>query len=134
MVFEALTTLAPFASLPLRILIGMAFIDHGYPKVIGPGRKQTRDWLKSIGIPGVLGPLAGLLELLGGISLLIGFLIPLVGILLSLEMIGTTILSKKKMGKKYLLGYELDLAYLAGALALIVLGGGPFSLDAILGL
>lgn len=114
--------------------MGAAFISHGYPKIVSPGRKGTQDWLKSMGIPAILGPLAGLLEFLGGIFLLIGFLVPLVGILLSVEMIATTILSKRKMSKKYILGYELDLAYLAAALALVVLGGGPASLDALLGL
>ncbi len=134
MVFEPLLSLAPFASLPLRILIGAAFIGHGYPKIVSPGRKGTQDWLKSMGIPGILGPLVGLLEFLGGIFLLVGFLTPIVGILFSLEMVGTTILSKTKMGKKYILGYELDLAYLAASLALIVVGGGPASLDRLLGL
>ena len=133
-VLSPLFVLAPLGLLLLRIIVGVAFVFHGYPKIIGPGRQQTQGWLKSMGFPAVLGPLAGLLEFVGGIFLWIGFLTPIVGILLVTEMIGTTILSKTKLGKKYVLGYELDLAYLGAALLSAMVGAGPISLDAILGI
>ncbi|MEM4311065.1 MAG: DoxX family protein [Nitrososphaerales archaeon] len=121
-----------FAALPLRLALGVAFIVHGYPKLFGPTAKQSRDFMKTVGVPSALTTLVGLLEFIGGIALLLGFLTQITGLLLTLEMIGTTILAKQKLQKKYVLGYELDIAYLAGALSLFFLGGGPFSLDALL--
>ena len=49
-------------------------------------------------------------------------------------MLGATLLSKFGMNKGFLLGYELDVAYLGGALTLFLLGGGPLSIDAVLGI
>jgi len=39
-----------------------------------------------------------------------------------------------KLGKKLVLGYELDIAYLVLALMLTFLGAGPWSVDRFLGL
>lgn len=118
----------------LRIVLGAAFIAHGYPKLTGQSRQQSKGFMKTVGIPGPLFDLAAILEFLGGIGLIFGLLTQVIGVLLFLEMIGTTILSKRKLGKKYMLGYELDLAYLAGALTLALLGPGPFSIDRLIGL
>jgi len=133
MVLELLPTLIPAASIPLRLALGVAFIVHGRPKLFGESAKQTRGFVKSIGIPPIFAPLAGLAEFVGGIALLLGFLTPLAGILLAIEMIATTIVSKTKLQKKYVLGYELDLIYFAGSLTLAFLGGGPLSVDAGIG-
>lgn len=133
MVFDVLTAQADFGTLALRIILGILLAYHGYPKITSQ-RKQTMQWLASMGIPGSSGPLVGLLEFVGGIFLILGFLTPIVSILLAIEFVGTTIMSKTKLGKRLLLGYELDLLYLAGALALIFLGGGAYSLDRLLNL
>ena len=77
---------------------------------------------------------AALTEFVGGIALIIGFLIPVAALLIAVEMVGTTIFSKFKLHKNFLLGYELDIAYLGGALTLFLLGGGPLSIDAVLGI
>ncbi|MBI4257511.1 MAG: DoxX family protein, partial [Thaumarchaeota archaeon] len=122
------------ATLPLRLTLGVAFIIHGYPKLAGPTAKQARDGMKTLGVPPVVTTLTALLEFVGGIALILGFLTPIASFLLAIEMVATTILSKNKLQKKYVLGYELDIAYAAGALSLLLLGGGPISIDALLGL
>lgn len=134
MVFEAITSIGILAVLPLRLALGAAFVVHGYPKLSGASAKQTKDFMKTVGVPPAVTTLTALLEFVGGIALILGFLIPIAGLLIGLEMVATTILSKTKLQKKYVLGYELDIAYGAGAVALALLGGGPLSLDAILGL
>jgi len=134
LVFEMFADVAIWAALPLRLALGVAFLVHGYPKLSGPGAKQTRDYMKTVGVPPTLTTLTALLEFLGGIALIIGFLTRIAGILIALEMVATTILSKNKLQKKYVLGYELDIAYLAMALALFLLGAGPASLDSLIGL
>lgn len=134
MVFEAITSMGILAMLPLRLAIGAAFVVHGYPKLTGESASQTREFMKSIGVPPAATTLAAILEFSGGIAIILGFLTPIAGLLIALEMIATTILAKRRLQKKYILGYELDIAYLGGAVALALLGGGPFSLDALLGL
>ena len=134
MVFEIFAGVAIWAAVPLRLALGVAFLVHGYPKLSGASAKQTRDFMKTVGVPPALTTLTALLEFLGGIAFVIGFLTRIAGILIVLEMVATTILSKNKLQKKYVLGYELDIAYLAMALALFLMGAGPASLDSLLGL
>jgi len=49
-------------------------------------------------------------------------------------MVATTIFAKTKLGKKFVLGYELDVAYLVLGLVVPFLGAGPWSVDRFLGL
>lgn len=124
-----------WAALPLRLAVGILFVVHGYPKLIAPGGlKGTIGWLKSQGVPGavVIAPLVALLEFLGGLALIVGLLTPIVSILFTIEMVFTTIFSKVKLGKKFAMGYELDVVLLAGSITLAILGGGAPSLDRLL--
>ena len=134
MVFEIFAGGAIWAAVALRLALGVAFVVHGYPKLSGASAKQTKYFMKTVGVPAWLTTLTALLEFLGGVALIIGFLTRIAGILIAVEMVATTVLSKNKLQKKYVLGYELDIAYLAMALALFVMGAGPVSLDSLLGL
>lgn len=128
-------TIPDWGPLVLRLFLGIIMMVHGFPKLfVAQSREGTLGWLKSMGIPPALGILVGILEFLGGLGLVLGLLTQPVALLIVVEMIGTTILSKTKMGKKLVLGYELDLAYLAMALALVLLGPGRLSIDRVLGL
>lgn len=129
-----LETSGDLASLVLRLVVGILFLLHGWPKV--KNLKASAAWIKSTGWAWAAGfayP-AGLLEFFGGIALAIGLLTRIVAILFVLEMIATTVFSRVKLGKKLLGGWEMDLLYLAGALAVVLIGAGAFSLDALLGL
>ena len=129
-----LSSLAPWAPLPLRLALGAAFIAHGRLKVFGETAENKKKTLKKIGMPPAATVLTGVIQVVGGAALIIGFLTQLVGLVMAIMMIVTTVLSKRQLHLNYLRGYELDLAYLAGALALVFLGGGEFSLDALLGI
>lgn len=120
--------------LVLRVGVGLLFVAHGAVKLKDP--KGTVEWLKGTGMPGARGlvGLVVLLEVFGGLALVLGFLTNIVAALFVVEMVATTVFSKTKLGKTFLLGYELDLLYLAGCLALVFLGAGGFSLDTLLGL
>ena len=117
-----------------RIALGALFIVHGWPKIKDP--KSTIAFVKGTGFPGgvAFAVLFTLLEFFGGIALILGFLTQIVAPLIALEMVATTIFAKTKLGKKLVLGYELDLAYLVLALMLTFLGAGPWSVDRFLGI
>ena len=117
-----------------RIAVGLLFLVHGVPKV--RNLKGTMTWVKGTGFPGgaAFAALFAVLEFLGGIALVLGFLTQVAAVLFVLEMIATSIFSKTKLGKKFVLGYELDAVYLLLALTVALLGPGPWSLDRIIGL
>ncbi len=124
-----------YLALLLRVWVGINFVAHGYPK-IGKGRQQTLQWTKSLGVPAALTYAAIILEFFGGLSLIIGFIVPIVAFFIALEMISASILKKTKMKGQYIGGtvaYELDVTYLLLAISLIVLGGGAFSVDSLIG-
>ncbi len=130
MMLEIIGSLGVLAALPLRAAMGAAFVAHGYPKL----NRQAIERMKVLGLPTAATAAGALTEFVGGIALIIGFLTPLAALLIALEMVGTTLLSKFRMHKNFLLGYELDMTYLAGALTLFLLGGGPLSIDVVLGI
>lgn len=141
------TIAVSIAILILRVFVGALFIVHGAPKLYGPARKQMRDSMKQLGIPGPLFDLVGLLEFLGGIALIIGFLTRIAASLLALEMLGTTILTLTKLyyapiprgyaepmfkaTRGYMFGWELDSVLLASGLAIAIIGPGALSIDSL---
>lgn len=122
------------ASLALRLFIGGLFVLHGWPKIKNP--KRPASWVASTGWGWAVGFAYAFtfLEFFGGLALVVGFLTRIVGFLFVLQMIATTIFARKKLGKKLMSGWETDILFLAGALALVLLGAGAWSLDALLGL
>ncbi len=120
------------AALLLRVIVGTAFVFHAYPKLVGKSRERAVEFMKLVGVSSSTTTLTALLELVGGIFVFLGILTRLMGGLLALEMVATIILLLR-LKRKYLLGYELDLAYLAIFVTLALLGGGTYSLDELLG-
>ena len=120
------------AALVLRLVLGGLMVVHGLPKI--KNLKQSATWVAGTGWAWAAGfaYAFGLLEFFGGLALILGFLTQLVALLFVLEMIATTLFSRAKLGKKLVGGWENDLLYLVGALALLFLGAGAFSLDALL--
>ncbi len=132
MFFEIIGGLGLVAALPLRIIVGAAFAVHGYPKLAR--RKETGAAMKGAGVPPALTFTVGLLEFFGGIALVLGFLTPVAAGLLALEMVGTTLMQRSKFHRPFVGGYELDLLFFASALTMLLIGAGPVSIDAMLGL
>lgn len=129
---------ASLVALGLRIYLGTVMVMHGLPKLT-KRRNETQSAMAKMGVPKQLTFLTSLLELIGGIFLIMGFLVPIVSSLFAAEMIGTTVLSKEKMGKQFLSGgkkpsYELDVIYAGAFVALALLGAGAISIDEKLGI
>lgn len=119
------------ALLPLRLVIGFAFVMHGYPKLTNE-RRKTIEFMQGKGVPSAITLLISLIEFFGGILLMVGLMTQIVAGVLAVAMFVITVFSVSKLGKKYLLGYELDIAYFTVSLTLALLGGGAFSLDRFL--
>jgi putative oxidoreductase len=130
---------SPELLLILRLGVGAGMALHGYPKAKGE-RIQAGQWLKGMGIPRIAADLVTVLELVGGIFLIIGLLTPLVGLFFVIQFGAIIWMKKSKMHARFISTeqgkptYEIDAVYLLLALVFLVLGAGPFSLDALLGL
>jgi putative oxidoreductase len=122
------------AALVGRIALGALFLVHGIPKM--KDLRKPVGFVVGTGWPGgaMFAVLFSLLEFFGAIALILGLLTQIVAVLFVLEMVATTIFSKVKLQKKFVLGYELDVVYAAFALVLAILGPGAFSIDKLLGL
>lgn len=130
--FEPATqkTLASAALLLLRLIVGLAFIQHGWGKIQTPF-----NWMgPQASMPGVLQFLAALSEFGGGIALILGFLTPLASFGLGCTMavavhMHMMILKDPFVNPKGGSSYELALVYLGIALLILALGPGKFSFD-----
>ncbi len=134
---ELLLPFTPYLALFLRVWVGANYMIHGYPKLLGQGRQQSAQWMKSMGLPVGAASTAAILEFFGGLFLVIGLIVPIVALFFAIEMIATTLLKKMKMKATYIMGqntYELDVTYFLLAVGLIVLGAGAFSIDQLVGL
>ncbi len=120
-----------YSALPLRAVIGIIFMAHGYQKLFG-GIESTTQFFAAYGIPfaGFFAVLVGAVEFFGGIALLAGFLTRYAAALLSIVMIVAIL--KVKLSKGLINGYELDLALLAGAVSLMLSGPGKLSIETML--
>jgi putative oxidoreductase len=136
--------LAAWAGLPLRVIIGYGFMAHGFAK-LGRGADHFAAILQALGMPEptLLSWITILVEVLGGLAILVGAFVtiaslPMIAILLvaiftvhlpngfsSIKLQAVT-LAGAQFGQP---GYECDLLYLAGLLALMLGGPGPLAVD-----
>lgn len=137
-----------WAPLPLRILLGIGCVHHGWHNVIMPDERQAFGWmLGQIGIshPGTMLCIISLISFTGGLALIAGAFVrplcialagnvPAILILIHLpsgfDFVKLTAVTAQ--GPQYgLPGYEVSLLYLAGLLSLHLSGAGPLSLDRV---
>lgn len=134
-------------AVPLRLIVGYGFVEHGYAKLVR-GPENFIAILHALGVPApalmawaTIGS-----ELICGLMVLAGLLIPLA----SIPMVATLLvaiftvhapngfssiklLSVDAMGAHFgQPGYETDLLYLACLAALVLGGSGPLALDRLL--
>jgi putative oxidoreductase len=125
-----LEKLKPLGLLVLRLSLGIAFMTHGYPKLIS----DTAHWeriFSGFGFPGYLAYVAGTLELFGGGLLLIGLFTRGAALLLAIEMGAVLVHTEIPAAGIYAFGrYELPLILGAASLALATTGAGSISIDA----
>jgi putative oxidoreductase len=123
---------ADIALLVLRLVLGVAFVLHGLPKVQEPLTWGARmvPWA-----PGWLQAFVAFVEVGGGIAVLAGFLTPVFAFLISCDMIVAIFFVLVPRGATFVAGgskpsFEVPLAYLAMAVTLILIGPGAYAADA----
>ncbi|HKT21761.1 MAG TPA: DoxX family protein [Nitrososphaerales archaeon] len=127
-----------FTSLVLRFAVGGAMLPHGWAKVKGGWGRQSGEWIKGMGIPPIFARLVTLLEFFGPMFLIIGLLVPIVAALFIVQFAAIMVMKASKMQAGFMAaggkpGYEIDFTYLLLALAILLIGAGTYSLDAIIG-
>jgi putative oxidoreductase len=136
--------LARWAIVPMRLLVGYGFIEHGYAK-LSKGPDAFAGILQQLGapLPDVAAWLSIGTELLGGLALLLGAFVAWVSIPTALVVLvamltvhlpygfsSVKLLSVSASGAQFgPVGYELDLLYLTALILLALQGPGPFSID-----
>ena len=135
-------------AIPLRLIVGFGFIQHGYAK-LARGPEDFINVLHAMGIPGsfLLGWATIIVEMIGGLSILLGALIPLATMPMVIVLLVAIFTVHLPYGFSSIKlqsfdaagahfgqpGYETDLLYVAGLIALCLGGAGPFSVDRLLG-
>jgi putative oxidoreductase len=129
----------------LRVILGVVFFMHGAQKVLGwfggYGLKATVGHFKSaLGIPSPLAYAAAFAEFFGGIALLLGLQTQVAALFIFATMLVATL--KVHVPAGFFLnvshdpkrgdGYEYSLTLAVIALVLVIMGGGSYSLDAML--
>lgn len=122
-----------WAPLPLRFILGGAFMAHGISKFQG-GIENTAGFFGSIGIPapGLMAWFVALLEIVGGLMLIVGAFTVIVSVLLILNMLVAMFTVHWDAGFFFTNqppGIEVNLLFIAGLLALVLGGPGAYSVD-----
>ena len=117
----------------------MVFVVSGEGK-FRRGIGGTGRWLEGLGFPfpQATARMIATTELAGGTLLLAGLFTHWVAIPLAINMMAATWTEKYRVGAPFqgseqAQGYELTVLMVGAALALVLLGAGPLSLDALLG-
>ncbi|MCH7548798.1 MAG: DoxX family protein [Candidatus Krumholzibacteriota bacterium] len=135
-----------WAPLPLRLIIGFGFLYHGFPKLFSAaGHEMFVGMLQNIGVPaaGMTAWAVGAVELLGGIALIIGVFVSIASALLIINMLVALFTVHLPNGFNFIHitgmsdagpvfgmpGYEVNLLYIAGLLALFLRGPSHLSVD-----
>ncbi len=140
------SVLARYAMFPLRLILGFGFAYHGFPKLFtSAGHAFFAGMLSQIGVPavGLASWLIAALEFCGGLALIAGAFVPLVAVLCAIEMFVALFTVHLSQGFNFLHitgmtaqgpqfgmpGFEVNLLYIGGLLALLLAGAGPLSVD-----
>ncbi len=131
--------LAEFAPLVVRAIVGVIMAAHGLQKLLG-GPANFGGILGQLGVPAptLMAFVVTFVELVGGILLVVGLFSRLAALLLTINLVVAILLVKVGVGflspQSGGVGAELDLALIAGFLAVLFAGPGRISLDRALGI
>ena len=121
-----------------RVLLGVVLFAHGFQKVFQYGLGGVTASFAKIGVPlpAVSAGYASIVELVGGALLIAGVATTVVSVLVVLDMLGACVTTGSFLKGVFLTGtthgWELEGSILVGALLLLAVGAGRFSVDHVL--
>ena len=123
--------------LVLRLVVGVAFMLHGWDKIQHPFSWMDRPGQPPSPMPDILQALAALSEFGGGLALIVGLLTPIAAFGIACTMAVAIMTVSLPMGQTFVAkpgksSYELALTFLAIMLMMMFVGPGILSLDALL--
>jgi putative oxidoreductase len=146
--FSSRFPLARLAPIPIRLIVGYGFLEHGFAK-LSRGVGAFAAILQAMGVPHphFMAQLTIVTELVGGFAVILGAFVaivslPMAAVLLvamftvhlpygfsAIKLIGVTA-AGAQFGPP---GYEVDLLYVACLATLAMGGSGPFAVDRLIG-
>ncbi|MGH7535496.1 MAG: DoxX family protein [Gemmatimonadales bacterium] len=130
----AVTALARWGLVPLRVVVGVVFLMHGGQKLFVYGFGGTAGAMAQMGIPlpELSAIVVSLVEFFGGLAIFLGLFTRWAAPLLAIDM-AVAILAVRLPGGFFApSGFELELTLFAAALTLAALGSGGMSVDQVL--
>jgi len=144
MIRKLFETNGDVSSFILRVLLGIVFFPHGAQKLLGwfggNGFEATMGaFTQKMGIPALFAFLAVMAESLGSLGLITGFLTRVSALGIGTNMVVAVVMIHihngffmNWFGNKTGEGFEYHLLAIAIALALIIKGGGRWSVDRLI--
>ena len=136
-------SVAVWAPIPLRLIVGYGFMEHGFAKLSrGPEAFAVILHTMSVPAPHLMAWLTILTELIGGLAVLLGAFVPLVSVPMAAVLFVAMLTVHLPYGFSSIKllsvmsgraqfgppGYELDLLYIACLAALVLGGSGPLAI------
>jgi putative oxidoreductase len=137
-------SIANWAPVPLRLIVGYGFMEHGLAK-LSRGPEAFAVILHAMGVPAphLMAWLTILTELIGGLAVLLGAFVPLVSLPMAVVLFVAMLTVHLPYGFSTIKllsvmsgraqfgppGYEVHLLYLACLAALVLGGSGPMAID-----
>jgi putative oxidoreductase len=137
-------TIARWAPVPLRLIVGYGFFAHGLAK-LSRGPDAFVSVLTGLGVPAphLMSWVTILTELVGGVAVLLGAFVPIVSIPLAIVLLVATFTVHLRYGFSSIKlvavtsggaqfgppGIECNLLYLACLVTLVLAGSGPLAIE-----
>ena len=137
-------SIARWASIPLRLIVGFGFMEHGFAK-LSKGPDAFAAILQALAVPAphFMAWVTIVTELLGGLAVLLGGFVSLVSLPMAALLLvaiftvhlpygfsSIKLLAVTPSGAQFgPVGYECNLLYLACLLVLVLGGSGPLAID-----
>ncbi len=127
--------LREWGMVPLRTVVALVFLMHGWQKVFDFGIHGVADMLTKLGFPMAtfFAVLLMVIECAGGLAILLGFFARFTGFVLAVEMVIAIYVARLGGGFFTPYGFEFELTLLGACLTLALAGAGGISVDAVLG-
>jgi putative oxidoreductase len=141
------SSIARWAPVPLRLIVGYGFMEHGFAK-LARGLDAFPAILQAIGVPAphFMGWLTIFIEIVGGLAVLLGALVPLASIPMAAVLLVAIFTVHLPYGFSSIKlqavtaagaqfgppGIETGLLYLACLAALVLGGSGPLAIEGLL--